>query len=101
MTVEELYGRVWRELAAKEGHRPLHLIVTTTQADCGKKRGPVGVTAAKVRELCHAGMTLKEAADALGMVPSTVHKHAQRLGVTFRQEPREANAPWAKKRMAG
>jgi DNA invertase Pin-like site-specific DNA recombinase len=85
MTVEELYGRVWLEKARKEGHRPMHLVTQPVdhQANGKAKRGPLGVTAAKVRELHAQGLTLKEAAEALGLASMTVYRSAKRQGLKF------------------
>jgi DNA invertase Pin-like site-specific DNA recombinase len=83
---EEQYGRVMLELARRERHRPMHLIGRTQdhQANGAKKRGPVGVTAKKVRELHAQGLTLKEAAAALGLKSQTVYRSAKLQGLRFR-----------------
>jgi hypothetical protein len=85
MTREELYGAVWREMARREGHKPLHLIVSAAerQADSGSKQAPRGYTAERVREAQARGMSLRQAAEALGIAEVTAHKHAQRLGIKF------------------
>jgi transcriptional regulator with GAF, ATPase, and Fis domain len=85
MSGEELYGRRWRDLARKEGHKPMHLVALGRDAKAagGAKKGARGATAELVRQLCERGATIKEAAAELGLSPSTVHDHARRMRITF------------------
>jgi DNA-binding NarL/FixJ family response regulator len=87
VSVEELYGRLWRALAAKEGHRPLHLIgcPSLSQAEAGSRKQPRGETGNRVIEMATQGMTLTQISDALGLAKVTVHKHAQRRGIVLRR----------------
>lgn len=83
MSIEELYGRVWRSLARKEGHRPMHLVNPRQEEkrEDGRKKGAHGVTAGRIRDLADEGLTITEIARALGISPSTVHDHSSRHGI--------------------
>jgi hypothetical protein len=84
MSVEELYGRVWRELAMKEGHRPrlpefTGRTITYEKVPRGQKiRDAVSD---KYRAVSH--MTPEEVAAHLGVSVATVQRAGRQYKIAF------------------